>query len=177
MKTTILTLLILSLLMANGCGKVGAPGPKGDTGATGQNGQDAQPCGVTSVGVSSLAPNGGSLITCPTTSTLVLNGTNGSDGQNGATGATGATGPTGAAGTNGINGTNGTVITMVKLCGGATVYPSKFVEVAACINGSLWGVYSANGGFLTELPAGTYGSNGINSSCNFVIGSNCTVAN
>ncbi len=66
---------------------------------------------------------------------------------------------------------------MVQLCPGTTIYPSKFIEVAFCVNGVLYGTYSANGGFSTELPPGSYGSNGINASCNFVISDNCIVTN
>jgi hypothetical protein len=95
----------------------------------------------------------------------------GQDGVNGATGAKGDTGDTGAAGI------DASPMTAVKLCPGVTVYPSNFTEVAFCINNKLYGTYSANGGFSTELPPGTYGSNGINSSCNFVIGANCTITN
>jgi hypothetical protein len=167
----VLFLAIIGVLTISGCGRqgpVGAVGSMGPTGEQGLPGLDAVNCVVTSVGISAAAPNGGSLLTCPTSSQLILNGTNGVNGTTGAAGSNGS---------NGSNGTAGTVISMVKLCPGTTVYPSKFIEVAACINNELVGVYSQNGGFLTELPAGTYGSNGINASCNFVIGSNCSVSN
>jgi hypothetical protein len=101
-----------------------------------------------------------------------------SAGPKGDTGATGATGDTGAAGQNGTNGTNGTnatPVTFVKFCPGVTVYPSKFVEGGFCINGSIYATYSANGGFTSEMPPGMYGSSGINASCNFTIGLNCTI--
>ena len=70
---------------------------------------------------------------------------------------------------------NGTVVTPVQFCPNQTSYPSTFSEVGFCINGSLWAVYSANGGFLTEVVPGNYSSDGINSSCTFVVGPNCSV--
>jgi hypothetical protein len=92
----------------------------------------------------------------------------GSNGQAGQKGDTGEAGPIGAPGTS---------ITVVKLCPGVTVYPSKFVEVAFCIGDALYGTYSANDGFSSELPPGTYLSNGINASCNVTIGAHCAVTN
>lgn len=83
-------------------------------------------------------------------------------------------GPQGEQGSPGIDAAS---VTVVKLCQGTTTYPSKFVEVAFCIGGKLYGTYSQNGGFSTELPPGSYGSNGINASCNFVVGNSCTIQN
>lgn len=80
-------------------------------------------------------------------------------------------------GVDGRDGVDATPVTVVKLCPGVTVYPSKFVEVAFCIGGKLFGTYSQNGGFSTEIPAGTYGSNGINASCNFTVLLNCVIKN
>jgi len=137
------------MIFVVGCAKTSIiTGPKGADGSNGTS------CEVSLVAASPLAPNGGSLIQCATSSSLVLNGTNGS---------------------NGANGTPGTVISSIALCPGTTVYPSKFVEVAFCMNNELYAVYSQNGGFLTHIPAGTYGSNGINASCNFTVGANCSV--
>ena len=88
----------------------------------------------------------------------------------GPTGGTGGTGPQGVPGPTGPAGAAGTVISIVQLCPGfVAAYPSIFPEVAECINGELYGVYSANGGFLSALPSGTYYSNGIGASCNLVI--------
>lgn len=84
---------------------------------------------------------------------------------------------TGPAGKDGTNGADGTTITLVQLCPGIPVYPSKFIEVAFCINDQLYAVYSQNGGFETLLPPGTYGSNGINASCNFVVAAHCVITN
>lgn len=97
-------------------------------------------------------------------------------GVDGAPGAKGNTGNTGPTGPQGPAGTPGTVITTVELCTGfVPSYPNVFPEYALCIGGNLWGVYSANGGFLAELPPGTYNSNGINASCTLVVHSNCVV--
>lgn len=87
-------------------------------------------------------------------------------------GAVGQVGPQGEQGNPGIDATS---VTVVKLCPGVTTYPSKFVEIAFCISNKLYGTYSANGGFSTELPPGAYSSKAINSSCNFTVGPNCTI--
>lgn len=95
----------------------------------------------------------------------------GPQGLNGATGQVGAQGPQGPAGT------PGTVVTAVQLCPATftPVYPTEFPESALCVGGNLYGVYSANGGFLAELPPGQYSSDGINASCTFTIEANCVV--
>lgn len=99
----------------------------------------------------------------------------------GAPGVSGTAGVKGDPGQNGIDGQNGkdgadaTPVTMVQLCPGVQSYLGVFVESAICLNGKLYGVYSANGGFLTELPPGTYSSNAIGSACNLTIGANCVV--
>lgn len=98
-------------------------------------------------------------------------------GTQGPKGDTGATGATGEAGADGADGSDASPVTFVKFCPGATTYPSKFVEGGFCIQGKLYGTYSANGGFSTELPPGTYGSHGINASCNFTILPNCQISN
>lgn len=65
--------------------------------------------------------------------------------------------------------------TIVQFCPGITSYPQTFSEIGFCINNQLYAVYSANDGFLTLVPPGTYSSNGINSSCTFNVGLNCEV--
>lgn len=91
-------------------------------------------------------------------------------------GDTGAPGPVGPEGPNGQNGTDATPVTVVPLCPGFTpTYHNVFPEYAVCINHVLYGVYSANGGFLAELPPGTYNSNGINATCTLIVHSNCKV--
>jgi len=130
-------------------GPVGSPGPTGNTGSQGAPGEN---CTVSAVTASDVAPNGGSLISCPDGSqSLVLNGT---DGQ---------------------AGTPGTVITPIQFCSGTGSYPSTFPEVGFCINNNLYAVYSANGGFLTEVLPGTWSSDGINNSCTFTVSANCVV--
>lgn len=104
-------------------------------------------------------------------------GPKGEKGDAGEAGDTGPVGPSGPVGPQGLPGIDGTSVTVVKLCPGTTVYPSKFVEVAFCINSKLYAVYSQNGGFETEIPPGSYGSNGINANCNFVVLPNCNVQN
>lgn len=101
----------------------------------------------------------------------------GKDGAAGAKGSQGDAGQDGQNGQDGEDGADATPVTVVKLCPGVTVYPSKFVEIAFCIGGKLYGTYSQNGGFSTEMPPGTYGSNGINSNCNFTVAASCTINN
>lgn len=87
----------------------------------------------------------------------------------------GPTGPTGNDGSDGKDGQDATPVTVVQLCPGTTHYPTTFVEVAFCIGGKLYATYSTHGGFSTEIPPGTYSSNGVGSSCTFTVGANCQV--
>ncbi len=109
-------------------------------------------------------PNG-AYLSCPDgTNAAVDNGSDGAAGQNGTNGS------------NGTNGVDGTQVTPVQFCKGFTlVYPSSFPESGVCISGQMYGVYSANDGFLALLPPGTYSSNGINASCTFTLLANCVV--
>ncbi len=123
-------------------------------------------------------------IDCPGNAPVtILNGPQGPTGASGATGDIGPQGTAGINGTNGLVGIPGTIITPIQLCDSSFVpmYPSSFPEYALCIsnNGvsSLYGVYSANGGFLAELPPGQYTSNGVNASCTFTIDVNCVIIN
>ncbi len=75
----------------------------------------------------------------------------------------------------GASGVDATPVTIVKLCPGTTAYPGVYVEVALCLNNKLYGVYSANGGFLSEFPPGNYYSDGIGSACNLTVLANCVV--
>lgn len=94
-------------------------------------------------------------------------GQNGPKGDQGLIGAPGAVGPQGP----------GTTVTMVKLCPNnpPTNYPATYPEYGFCISGNLYATYSANDGFTTMIVPGTYSSNGINSSCTFVVSANCQV--
>lgn len=143
-------LLIAALLCA--CAKNGIQGTPG---------KNASDCTVTEL-------NGTATIICPNGTTATI--------SNGAIGPVGETGATGQQGNPGINGTNATPITAIQFCSNVTpVYSSHFPEFGLCLGGSLYGVYSQNGGFLALLPPGTYYSNGINASCTFTIGPNCEV--
>lgn len=104
-------------------------------------------------------------------------GLNGEHGENGESGERGPKGDSnvGDPGIDGQNGTDGTQVTIVKLCPGETTYPSTFVEVALCIEGKLYAVYSTHGGFMTEVPPGSYSSNAVGSKCDFIVGPNCQV--
>jgi hypothetical protein len=78
-------------------------------------------------------------------------------------------------GVDGEDGIDFTGFSIVKLCPGSSVYPSTFVEIAFCYEDTLYATYSANGGFSTEIPPGTYSSAGINSSCTFTVLEGCEV--
>lgn len=134
-------------------------GPKGDPGVMGPEGKSAG-CTVTNIPSGPVLVNGGANIVCSDgTNVLIANG------------AKGATGDQGSAGT------PGTVISSVQLCSGTPSYPSKFIEVAFCIDDQLYAVYSANDGFMTLIPPGTYSSNGIGSSCTLTVAAHCVVHN
>lgn len=102
-------------------------------------------------------------------------GEQGERGIPGPKGDQGIPGDVGPVGPQGPSGSDGTEIVVVKLCPGNTSYPGVFVEVGVCINNKLYGVYSANGGFMTELPPGNYQSNAIGSACNLKVKANCVV--
>lgn len=103
-------------------------------------------------------------------------GTTGTPGMVGPNGIPGGLGPQGVQGPTGPTGEDGTVITPVQFCNGVTPsYPSTFPESGLCINGQVYGVYSANDGFLALLPPGTYNSNAVGSACTFTILANCVI--
>ena len=135
----------------------------------GAQGADGTSCTVTQT-------DGGADVTCGSNTVSISNGTAGSTGATGAQGPAGPQGPQGLPGSNGSPGSNGTSITIVQFCPNVvTTYPSTFAEVGLCIGGNLFAVYSANDGFLSYIPPGTYFSNGINASCTFHVGNNCEV--
>lgn len=141
--------LILALLVTS-CVK----GPTGDPGA------DAIPPDI-QVGPSTHCPSGGLDVTINGYTTVICNGMNGVDGIDGQNGHDG---------TNGQDGAPGTVIVMVKFCPGVTPhYPNSFPEWGIKIGTGIWAVYSANGGFLTQLLPGSYTTTGIGTNCNFTI--------
>lgn len=103
-------------------------------------------------------------------------GTTGTPGMVGPNGIPGGLGPQGVQGPTGPTGEDGTVITPVQFCNGVVPsYPSTFPESGLCINGQVYGVYSANDGFLALLPPGTYNSNAVGSACTFTILANCVI--
>jgi hypothetical protein len=149
------------------------PGPKGENGKDGMNGKDGRDgidgssCTATNVSPNTVAPTGGSMISCTDgTNTMILNGINGTNGTDGVDGQDGEDGSDGAP---------GTIVQSIQFCPGVTSYPAKFNEVGFCVAGKLYAVYSANGGFMAEIPPGTYSSNGINSSCTFTVELDCQV--
>jgi hypothetical protein len=84
----------------------------------------------------------------------------------------------GPAGPSGADGTDAAPITVVQFCQSCfTHYPDTFAEIGFCSNGSIYGTYSENDGFSSEIVPGVYSSNGINCSCTFTVGPNCTVSN
>jgi hypothetical protein len=158
----LLSFAILAMfLSACGITSAGPPGPQGLQGGRGNQGvpgNGGTNCTVATLGVSVATPNGGSLISCTDgTSSVVLNGSNGADGT---------------------DGSPGTVVTPMQFCPSSFVqsYPSTFAESGICIDNVMYGVYSANGGFLAALPPGQYSSDGINASCTFTIGANCQIS-
>lgn len=103
-------------------------------------------------------------------------GNTGASGSQGQQGVAGVNGSNGTDGVNGTNDTNATPVTVVQFCPNVTPsYPSTFPEYGICLQGQLYGVYSANDGFLALLPPGVYSSNAVGSSCTFTILANCVV--
>lgn len=160
-----------SVLVCNGL--VGATG---SSGSAGQNGTSSS----VSVVAATLTqcPTGGLDITtlngAVSSSNVVCNGSVGPQGVAGPTGLTGSVGATGSQGAPGINAN----LSVVQFCPSSFVpsYPSTFPEIGLCLNNVLYGVYSANDGFLAMLPPGEYSSDGINASCTFTIGADCKVS-
>jgi hypothetical protein len=154
-----LTVAAICLIAGNlsGCGKQGPAGPAGATGLQGPQGATGN-----------TGPQG-------------PQGLPGLPGSTGPQGATGAVGPVGPQGEVGPQGAHGTIISFVQLCPGfIPTYPTIFPEYGECVQNAdgtstLYGVYSANGGFWAELPPGTYSSDGINASCTLTIGQNCAL--
>lgn len=168
---------MLMVLFIFGCaqkGDIGVQGVPGSTGSQGPAGQNGLDMVATSVPITDAhCVNGGQLILTAQdnartgfwqandhqlSSSIICNGANGTNGVNG------------------LDGTDATPVTIVKLCPGVSTYPSVFIESAICLNNKLYGVYSANSGFLTEILPGNWSSNAIGSSCNLTVSVNCVVS-
>lgn len=153
------TLFIVVFLTISGCkGRQGLRGPAVSI--------------LTAPATLQQCPTGGMQISVGPSTIIVCNGAVGSPGANGVDGSQGVQGMTGL---NGSDGIDAIPITVIDLCPGITTYPGVFVEVALCLNDTLYGIYSANDGFLTMLPPGNYLSNAIGSACNLTIGAHCQV--
>lgn len=140
--------MIMALVLLSGCGR-------GPAGTNGTNGHDGIGCTETPVLADSNAPNGGTLIMCSNGSNLILNGVNGTNGQNGTSFA----------------------FASIQLCSGTPSYSAgNFPEVGFCVNDVLYGVYSANGGYMTVIQQGTWSSNPVGTAqCTFTVGPDCKV--
>ncbi len=168
-------LFLIACLMIAGCqDRVHfMSGIKGDPGAPGQDGSS---CSVQQITT-------GAIITCTdSTSAYIANGSqgpaglDGKDGLDGLQGVQGPTGPMGPIGQPGVSAPTTGTVTVVPLCGGITVYPVNFVEVALCINSRLYAVYSEHDGFMAEIVPGVYASNAHGNSCTLIVGTNCQVS-
>lgn len=168
-------ILVCTLLALSACDNRGA---KGDLGSTGVPGVAL--VATTIPATVDQCANGGSVILVAQDNALTGVYTPSDRLMTAAVACNGANGTTGSQGQQGVagqNGTNATPVTIVQFCQGTTVYPSKFLEVGLVINNVIYGVYSANDGFLSPLPPGAYSSNAVGSSCNFTINANNTISN
>lgn len=140
---------LLGLIFLIGCGPQGiqgVPGPAGPPGAPGVG------CSVSPVTASPSAPNGGSLIACPNSQALVLNGTNGAP---------------------------GTSVAMVQFCPQYTTnYPSVFPEYGTCVGNSLYAVYwDGKNAWEAMVAPGQYDSTSTSAPCDFTVLANCSIQN
>lgn len=125
-----------SSLVKNGA--EGDTGSQGVAGIAGVNGTNGTSCSVLTIAVGDpVAANGGSLITCGATTSLLLNGTNGANGVNGSNGSNGS---------NGTNGTNAvlpaySVVQVVDPCGPQSSQDEVFLKLQ---NGMLVASFSDN---------------------------------
>lgn len=150
--------LAFILFLFSGCGPSGliTAGPQGIPGPMGSPGPSGASCSVTAVAACDVAPNGGALIVCGATQSLVLNGAPGAQGQ---------------------PGTPGTLVSVLQFCSGTPSYPSVFPEMAFCINNNLYAILDQSNGYdyLTEIIPGEYASETTGLSCDFQIKSNCNI--
>ncbi len=153
--------ILLVLVLLSGC-KTGDQGAQGTPGI---------PVSIISAPASpAQCPTGGTVVTVGSNINILCNG---NQGPSGANGNDGATGPRGDQGSPGVD---TTPIQVIQFCPGLTVYPSAFLEIGLIIDGKLYAVYSANDGFLTQIPPGNYHSNAIGSACNFTVNLDLTIS-
>jgi len=100
-------------------------------------------------------------------------GATGVPGHIGLPGNDGAVGPSGPPGSPGLD---ANPVRVVQFCPGVTVYPSAFLEIGFIIGGKLYAVYSANDGFLAQIPPGNYSSNAVGSACNFTVNPDLSIS-
>lgn len=82
MKISVFTVIMALALVGCGRGPQGDRGPTGfgyvgPQGPAGQNGQDGTGCSVSTINPGGSLPNGGALITCGATQTIISNGSDG----------------------------------------------------------------------------------------------------
>lgn len=149
-------------------GPKGEQGERGIDGLSGSNGADGASCQVTSVPVDVLTPNGGALITCGTTSVLLVNGAPGADGTDGQDGQDGADAPQ----------TPYSITEVIDPCGASGGQDEVLLKFA---NGTLVASFSDNGSALTTrlsiLKAGSNYRTTDNDNCYFSVDSSGNIFN
>lgn len=151
----LISFIMLAFILLGACNKTigrGLRGRDGAPGVPGQGGDDGLSCNVQTVEPGLLAPNGGALITCGYTSSLLINGAPGADGQDGDDGAQGETGLQGPEGQPSAY----SIVDVINPCGVNGAYEERFLRLA---NGTVIASFSANmAGDLTRLTELTTGS-------------------
>jgi hypothetical protein len=128
---------------------VGPQGPQGEAGQPGLDGKDGSD-GADGVGCSVQNVSNGALITCGTTTAVVLNGIDGEDAPP----------------------TTYSVVNIINPCGDSSGFDEVLLKLA---NGSLMAHYShGNKQFLTLLTPGNYATTD-GESCNFTVHSDMSV--
>jgi hypothetical protein len=153
----------------SGCGKQGPAGangqsivgPQGVAGAVGSQGLPGTSCTETTLTPSQATPNGGALLTCGNSSTVITNGSNGLQGIQG------------------VPGQNATSVNVVQFCSAyTTTYPSSFPEQAVCVGNELLAVYwDGTNAWLAEVVPGYYASTSTTAPCDFTVGTDCKISN